>query len=537
MADLLLYHDQVSKLTSDVDDLSRYSASSFFTSISPSTDDEHKRLKANIADIQSSRDAAQQAMHKLFEELINTDAWPSAPVLEDLQKQNERIEEHVKGLEGLMKDVAESLKGVGQDARIVAEGLKERGTRGRSKGKSKEKAKEGSVAVVDAMDVDIPTSTIATTVADADESDWDSDSSNYRYASTFKKLNRRISKLSSRVTSVIHTLEQTESSWMLELSDAYTDLQKTHAYTLASQLSSYKSSVEKHATSLRASLDQISDAATKANTKVDKAADETAEMLERMTKLNEERRELVERQKRFWENELPGMKSALERLEKERERDERRTGALEKAVEAFVRRPPVSSVSISHTVLPPAPPTSVNTSTTATETQQQPDYQYLIHILKPHLTHSLREAVKPMIQEVVTKVGEMVDAQKEEVRCSMWDKVELTWKVLEEVQKRAEVLVGSSDGADGGGDTGEGSNGEGGSRDTTGSGTPGGKSVTSEENGKEKEKEKAEEREVEMEAEEGEVFSSRPANPGTARARMAVDSHHPTSAATDRNPG
>lgn len=463
MAEILIHEDQITKLTSDIHDLTRYSTSPFFTS----DPDEKKRIEANIEDLKAKKDAAKQAMQKGLDTLIGADTWPSVPVMEEVQKRNEKMQEYVVGLADVMKEVGETLKELAEIAR------KGRGKdKGKGKGKKKDKGKgKEKVSDEDAMEVDseVPPATGVETETgavegqpaldpDVDNDDEDEEAENLMRSEELDELRARFESLSEMWQNVSISLDQAESSWMGGVKEMFQDLVEEQRDTIRTRVEQHKSRIEEHATQLKSDISRVDEKVTAASKNVDSVVDETAQALEKILKLREERDALLANQKKFLSEELPVYKAKFTAYEAQREKDQKRYTVLEAALNAYVNRPPspppVGVGSSSSTPLGNAS-NAASTSTLPASSSMTPSNnnrktqptlhapEYLLNTLRPYLTQLLRENVKPLMEEFRRRVEEMMNAQKEEMYGNVWRKIELTCQVLSKVQKSAEMDIGA----------------------------------------------------------------------------------------------
>lgn len=88
---------------------------------------------------------------------------------------------------------------------------------------------------------------------------------------------------------------------------------------------------------------------------------------------------------------------------------------FEKALNAYISRPPS----------PPATP-----STTV------PPFEYIFQSLEEPMVQSLRSHLVPAIEDLRKDVENMVHTQNAELYSTLWDKITVTLKVLEMIQSR-----------------------------------------------------------------------------------------------------
>jgi len=62
-----------------------------------------------------------------------------------------------------------------------------------------------------------------------------------------------------------------------------------------------------------------------------------------------------------------------------------------------------------------------------------------MNLLQPRLKNYIREQVKPIIESVRNQVETMVNSQREDMRVTTWAKMDLTYKVLDEIGKQVGV--------------------------------------------------------------------------------------------------
>ncbi|KAJ3568130.1 hypothetical protein NP233_g5910 [Leucocoprinus birnbaumii] len=411
ISELLVHHEQIIKLNSDIEDLKRYASSSYFsssptsttnpsfpasttstststapTSIQPSApttnEEEKSRIETNLSSLHSARDTAKQSIRELLEGLIAADTWPTVPAIEDIRKKNERVGEYVRELDGNMKKVRgdlEELVGLGRE-------LKKGRGGGRKKRKGKEReVGEGEKVKEDAnekekgvMEVDAEVSTAATSetapqpqtsnqtqpqtspaaVATTDappetetDTNVDAESSSSETETTskstlqtqriYQKLNSRLSRLQTEVATLHNVLTETESNWIQETQELYQSLLQKHHSSLSKHRSSLTSTLTNQTTTLEATLTELSTTSTATSTKLAELTSEQTQLLSQIAKLKEEKTRLEENQKAFVEKEVPEIKRMFEGYKEERDRDRKRVGALEAALSAFGRRPPV----------------------------------------------------------------------------------------------------------------------------------------------------------------------------------------------------
>ena len=479
IAEVLVYHNKVLKLTSDIDDLTRYASSSYFAldSHSRSDDDreakeQKKRIENDLAELITARDTAKRAIQKLYSVLTESDMWPSPPVIGDMRKQNIKVGEYVKALVDVMNKVAGDLT----DLRKGLDGLDEN-----KKGKVRNKKKVQDVVKeqeqdTNMMDVDMEDSHAPTTtpkayqpiIVDTDinsgvsEAEFVNSESNPSYLNTRhfnQEIQSRIHTLSEQVDTLQSTLDETESTWLQETQDLYSSLLSKHRSSLAKYRDSFETSLPPYVSSVKASLDQLSNDAASISRKVDQALQEETRLSEEIVKLEEEKDRLRKGKKKFFEEELPELKKKFDEYDKERERDAKRVGVLEAALKAFEKRTPGLHAS-PVTKVAAAVPTTASVPTPAftlkpgdqipslhqddsTSFQPSPSSQEpqssIMNLLQPRLKNYIREQVKPIIESVRNQVETMVNSQREDMRVTTWAKMDLTYKVLDEIGKQVGV--------------------------------------------------------------------------------------------------
>ena len=473
IAEVLVHHNKVLKLTSDIDDLTRYASSSYFASNSNSrsNDDreakeQKRRIENDLTELTTARDTAKRTIQKLYSVLTESDIWPSPPVIENMRKQNMRVGEYVKALVDVMNKV------VG-DLTDLRRGLDEN-----KKGKVRNKEKAQAIVKeqeqdTDMMDVDVEDSHTPTTTPKAHqptivETDINSgiseaefvDSESYSDARHFnQELRSRIHTLSEQVDTLQSTLDETESTWLQGTQDLYSTLLSKHRSSLAKYRDSFETSLPPYVSSVKASLDQLSNDAASISRKVDQALQEETRLSEEIVKLEEERDRLRKGQNKFFEEELPELKKKFEEYDKERERDAKRVSVLEAALKAFEKRTPglhASSATevaaaVSTTASAPMPASTLkpgdqipslhqddSTSFQLSPSSQEPQSS-IMNLLQPRLKNYIREQVKPIIESVKNQVETMVNSQREDMRVTTWAKMDLTYKVLDEIGKQVGV--------------------------------------------------------------------------------------------------
>ena len=465
IAEVLVHHNKVLKLTSDINDLTCYASpylsasdSNPWSNDDPEAKVEKQRIENSIAELTTTRDIAKRAMQKLFSVLVESDMWPSAPPIEDMQKQKTRVGEYVKALEGVMKKVAEELSVLTD----LTRSLREKDTREKKQKKGRVERKEfvkGQEQDTSMMDVDAehsytynttlaphqPITENADTDSEAEFFDSDSVASYPKTRHSYQKLQSRIRMLSEQVDTLRSTLDETESTWLQGTQDLHSSLLSKHRSSLTKYRDSLETSVSPYVSSVKASLTQLSDDATNTSRKVDQVVQEEARLSERIMKLEEERDRLTKRQKKFFEEELPEWKRKFEEYDKEREMNAKRVSVLEAALRAFERRPPGlhASLAIGDTCVPSLYQNHPDSSQSPLPSQEP--QSSIMNLLQPRLKHYLREQVKPIIEEVKNKVEAMVNSQREDMRVVTWAKMDLAYKVLDEIRKQVGVDMAAED--------------------------------------------------------------------------------------------
>jgi len=463
IAEVLVHHNKAVKLTSDIDDLTRYASSSYFASNSNSRFDndreakgQKKRIENDLAELTTARDTARQTIQKLYSVLTDSDMWPSPPAIEDMRKQNMRVGKYVKALVDVMNKVSEDLT----DLRRSLDKNKKGRVRNKVQDVVKEQEQDPNMMDVDVEDSHAPVITpnahqlaimeINSSVSEAESVDPESDPNT-------QKLQYRIHTLSEQFDTLQSTLDETESAWLQEVQDLNSSLLSKHKSSLAKYRDSLETST--HISSVKASLNQLSDEATSISRKVDQNIQEETRLSEKIVKLEEERDRLRKGQKKFFEEELPELKKKFEEYDKERERDAKRVSVLEAALKAFEKRTPGLRASPTTEVAAAVPTTASapmpaftlkpgdqipslhqddTTSIQSSPSSQEPQSS-IMNLLQPRIKSYIREQVKPIIESVKKQVETMVNSQREDMRVTTWAKMDLTYKVLDEIGKQVGV--------------------------------------------------------------------------------------------------
>lgn len=506
LAELLAHKDKIQELEVDIDDLTRYSTSSTFTSLKDGSE-EKERIQSNLNELVSDRDTALRDVQKGLDELAIGSAssdttvaeWPSPLDIAEAQKKNDTVKEYVVGLADVMREVSLTLKGL--------EELMERGDDERKKRKAtrSEKGKEKEVLADDAMDVDKEEVSTAEAASIPDENEgstiiFDTPSSSSR-SLEISKIRAKFEVMETSIQNVVISLEQTESSWMQGVKELFQDLVLKQKKSVRKHVGKHKQLIEQHTTQLKSSLGQVSDSVGATNVKMQNVADETSQAIEKINQLERERDSLLEGHKKFFEEELPGLKKSFEEYEAQRAEDRNRMGALEAALNAFINRPPpeprnlvngalaiskvtstiMTSVATTtslegalsldptnmtqtptpttptlHPLTPPAASSALLQSSTPSSTipassssatlihpptSSSYDTSYLLQNIKPILISLLREAVKPLLEEVRQKFEELVSEQKEEMYTKVWNKIQLTWQILGKIEQKTDTAA------------------------------------------------------------------------------------------------
>jgi len=491
IAEVLVHHNKVVKLTSDIDDLSRYASSSYFASDSNSRFDDDreakeqkKRIENDLSELTTARDTAKRTIQKLYSVLTESDMWPSPPAIEDMQKQNMRVGEYVKALVDVMNKVAEDLT----DLRRSLDERKKGKVRNKEKVQHtvKEQEQDTNMMDVDVEDSHAPITTpnahqptivetnVKFGVSEAESVDTESKPSYPNTRHCYQELQSRIHTLSEQVDTLQSTLDETESTWLQGTQDLYSSLLSKHKSSLAKYRDSFKTSLSPYVSSVKASLDQLSSDATNISRKLDQAIQEETRLSEETVKLEEERDRLRKGQKKFFEEELPELKKKFEEYDKERERDAKRVSVLEVALKAFEKRTP--GLHATSTEVAAAVPTTASapmpaftlkpgdqilslhehdsTSFQSSPSSQEPQSS-IMNLLQPRLKDYIREQVKPIIEGVKNQVETMVNNQREDMRVTTWAKMDLTYKVLDEIGKRVGVDMAAENESAGANEQGE----------------------------------------------------------------------------------
>lgn len=419
ITDFIIDKQKVTKLVADIRDLKKYSESPLFSA----DEDGKKDLEANIKELRVEEEVLRSAIQKGMKMLTSSDTWPSIPLQKEVQEENEKVLGNLKELSSTVEETKASLAELGQ--------LYDGRNRRKVKKRKEKEVKEAPLEPADpnAMEVDDEGPMTTKQPAHDDMVADDEEMPDYGYLRREEELDEIRGKFNGLMEFLDHlknAIDQQRNEALDTVKEMQADVLAEKEFAVSSLAQKQRDLINAHAKVLKQSIAEIETEVTSANKDVDEVADEATQALQRITALTNERDSLIVQEKQFFEHDLPVYKSVLLEYDEHRKRDEKRYRAIEAALNAYVNRPP-------------SPP-------------QTPDVpvinapEYVVASLQPLLTDVLRENVKPFLEEVRMKVEEMVKAQNAEMYASTWEKLQLTFSVLEKVHNNVRVLEDDSGG-------------------------------------------------------------------------------------------